>query len=152
MTRPSAAAGSAAASAPAPSPVRLDKWLWAARFFKTRALALEAITRNQVKVNDQVVKPSRDVRVGDRIALRQPGWVREVVVKGVSAARGPAPVAQTLYEETAESLAARAQAGEMRRFGVEPALGQPAGRPTKRDRRELVDWNRWSASLDDHNK
>jgi ribosome-associated heat shock protein Hsp15 len=148
MTRSSAAAGSAAA--PAPAPVRLDKWLWAARFFKTRALALEAITKGQVKVNDQPVKPSRDVRGGDRIAMRQPGWVREVVVKGVSAVRGPAPVAQALYEETAESLRARAQVGEMRRFGVEPALGQQAGRPTKRDRRELVDWNRWSASLDDN--
>ena len=131
-------------------PVRLDKWLWAARLFKTRALAVEAIGKHRVEVNGQAAKPSRDVRVGDRLTLREPAApARELLVKGLSEIRGPAPVAQQLYEETAESLAARDQAREARRQGVEPAQTLEHGRPTKRDRRQLSDWNRWSASVDD---
>lgn len=131
-------------------PVRLDKWLWAARFFKTRALAVEAIGKHRVEVNGQAAKPSRDVRVGDRLTLREPAApARELLVKGLSEIRGPAPVAQQLYEETADSLAARDQAREARRQGVEPAQTLEHGRPTKRDRRQLSDWNRWSASVDD---
>ena len=137
------------ASAKPGGPVRLDKWLWAARFYKTRALAVDEIVAGHVLVNAQSAKAARDVHVGDRIQLAQGAAKREVIVRALSGVRGPAPVAQALYEETAESLAARAKAAELRRYGVEPALAQDAGRPTKRDRRELVDWNRWSASIDD---
>jgi ribosome-associated heat shock protein Hsp15 len=134
--------------AAAQAPVRLDKWLWAARFFKTRALAVDAIGKHRVEVNGQVAKPSRDVRVGDQLSLREPGLPARVVrVLGLSAVRGPAPVAQLLYEETAESLAERDKAREARRQGVEPAQTIEHGRPTKRDRRQLADWDRWSASV-----
>ena len=131
------------------SNVRLDKWLWAARFYKTRSLASEEIARGRVNVNGQGVKPSRDVRIGDRITLRQPGGERVIDVLGLSHQRGPAPVAQALYEETAESVAARNARSEARRMGTEPALALEGGRPTKRDRRVLGDWQRWSASIDD---
>lgn len=130
-------------------PVRLDKWLWAARFFKTRALAVEAIGKHRVEVNGQPVKAARELRVGDRLTLRDPGQPpREIEVRGLSEIRGPAPLAQTLYAETPESLQQRDAAREQRRQGVEPALAIEQGRPTKRDRRQLVDWQRWSASLD----
>jgi len=129
--------------------MRLDKWLWAARFYKTRSLAAEEIEKGRVQVNGQPAKPARSVRVQDRIEIRQVGWVRELLVTGLSAMRGPAPVARTLYQETEASLRAQAQAAEARRFGVEPAVAQTEGRPTKRDRRDLADWQRWSASLDD---
>jgi ribosome-associated heat shock protein Hsp15 len=131
-------------------PVRLDKWLWAARFFKTRALAVDAIGKNRIEVNGQAAKPSRDVRVGDELTLREPGLPpRTVAVRGVSDLRGPAPVAQQLYEETAASLAGREAAREARRQGIEPAQAIEHGRPTKRDRRQLADWNRWSASAEE---
>ena len=131
-------------------PVRLDKWLWAARFFKTRALAVEAIGKHRVEVNNLPAKPSRDVRAGDLLTLQEPGLpARQVRVLGVSDVRGPAAAAQQLYEETADSLAAREQAREARRQGIEPAQWQAHGRPTKRDRRDLADWHRWSASVDD---
>ena len=130
--------------------VRLDKWLWAARFYKTRALSAEAIDKGQVRVNGQVAKASREPRVGDNIEFRQGHDLRAVVVRGLSAVRGSAPVAQQLYEETAESIARRMAVAEQRRLAPEPALSQPMGRPTKRDRRTLQDWgNRWSASVDD---
>jgi ribosome-associated heat shock protein Hsp15 len=139
---------------PAPAPaasadIRLDKWLWAARFYKTRSLAAEEIEKGRVQVNGQPAKPARSVRLDDRIEIRQPGTVRELLVKGLSAMRGPAPVARTLYQETEESIRAQQQAAEARRFGIEPAAAQAEGRPTKRDRRELADWHRWSASVDD---
>ena len=134
--------------------MRLDKWLWAARFFKTRSLAVQAIERGRVTVNQQAVKPARELHLGDLVALRQDlGPQRDVQVRGLSAVRGPAPVAQALYEETAASVAARALAAEQRRLAPEPAAGIEQGRPTKRDRRDLdraqVGWQRWSASLDD---
>ena len=134
--------------------MRLDKWLWAARFFKTRSLAAEAADRERVRVNDAAAKPAKELRVGDRVALRQDGGlVRTVVVQGLSAIRGPAPVAQALYAETADSRAAREQAAEARRLAPEPAAALTQGRPTKRDRRDIekaaVGWQRWSASLDD---
>lgn len=130
-------------------PVRLDKWLWAARFFKTRALAVEAIGKHRVEVNGQPAKAARELRVGDRLTLRDPGLpAREIEVLGLSDIRGPAPLAQTLYAETADSLQQRESAREQRRQGVEPALAIEQGRPTKRDRRQLSDWQRWSASLD----
>lgn len=128
---------------------RLDKWLWAARFYKTRALAAEEAERGRVLVNGQPAKPGRDVKTGDVVALRQGSVPRTVEVLGLSSVRGPAPVAQALYRETADSLAQRERLAEQRRQGVEPAAAIDQGRPTKRDRRQLADWNRWSASLDE---
>jgi ribosome-associated heat shock protein Hsp15 len=128
--------------------VRLDKWLWAARFFKTRSLAIEEIGRGRVVVNGRAAKPSREVRLGDTIELRQGQLARTVEVTGVSSVRGPAPVAQTLYRETADSLAAREAAAAARRLAPEPAESIAQGRPTKRERRQLADWDRWSASAD----
>lgn len=140
--------------APPPAPVpgqRLDKWLWAARFFKTRSLAADEIDRGRIRVNGQEAKPSREVRVGDRLAVRQgDGPVpREVVVRGLSEVRGPAPQAQQLYEETPESVAAQAAWRERRRYAADPALSIEQGRPTKADRRQLAEWQRWSVSIDD---
>lgn len=133
--------------------VRLDKWLWAARFYKTRGLATEDIGRGRVAVNGATAKASRELRPGDVIALRQGPVLRSVVVLGLSHIRGPAPVAQALYEETPDSIAAREKAAEQRRVAAEPALSIEQGRPTKRDRRSLartlVDWQRWSASAED---
>ena len=133
--------------------VRIDKWLWCARFFKTRSLAAQEIDKGRVAINGQVTKASREVRVGDTVALRQGQVPRTVVVWGLSAQRGPAPVAQLLYEETAESIAAREKAQELRRLAPEPASTLQEGRPTKRDRRNIDrahDWgDRWSASIDD---
>lgn len=136
--------------------MRLDKWLWAARFYKTRQLAVEAIERHRVQINHQHAKPSREVRAGDLLQITQPGWVREVAVVGLSAHRGPASAAALLYRDTPESLRASAAAAEARRLSPEPAASLTQGRPTKRDRRELDGlrdappaWDRWSASLDD---
>ena len=128
--------------------VRLDKWLWAARFFKTRSLAIEQIAKGRVAVNGQPAKPSREVRVGDTLALEQAGLTRTVVVTAVSDVRGPAPVAQALYRETSESVAAREAALAARRLAPEPGASIAQGRPTKRERRQLADWDRWSASAD----
>ena len=128
---------------------RLDKWLWAARFFKTRALAAGEIGHGRVSVNGQVAKASRDLKVGDQVAMRQAGLERTVDVLGLSHVRGPAPVAQALYAETEQSIALRQKAAEQRRQGTEPAMSIEQGRPTKRDRRQLADWQRWSASADD---
>lgn len=129
--------------------LRLDKWLWAARLFKTRSLAADEVGKGRVQVNGLDAKPAREIRVGDRVAIRRTGLTQELEVLGLSAQRGPAPVAQALYRETPESLLAAQALAESRRLGTEPALSQPQGRPTKRDRRDLVDWQRWSASLDD---
>jgi ribosome-associated heat shock protein Hsp15 len=129
---------------------RIDKWLWAARFFKTRSLATEAVNRGHVQINQQDIKPSRDVRVGETLTIVQARVPHTVVVRGISEQRGPAPIAQQLYAETPESLQHRAQTAESRRLSPEPALTMEHGRPTKRDRRDLQkDWNaRWSASIE----
>jgi ribosome-associated heat shock protein Hsp15 len=134
--------------------LRIDKWLWAARFYKTRTLANEEVIKGRIEVNGQEVKPARELKVGDTVSLRQGIVKRTVVVKGLSAMRGPAPVAQQLYEETPESVKSREQAAEQRRLAPEPAHSIEQGRPTKRGRRELDDaqrgWgDRWSASVDD---
>ena len=129
--------------------VRLDKWLWAARFFKTRGLASDDIGRGRVTVNGQVAKASRELKPGDVLQWRQDAVQRTVRVMALSNQRGPAPVAQALYEETPESIQARLAAAEARRQGTEPATSIEQGRPTKRNRRELVDWQRWSASIDE---
>lgn len=121
--------------------VRLDKWLWAARFYKTRSLAVDEIGRGRVQVNELAAKPARDVNVGDLISLRRVDGVIHVRVVALSNIRGPAPVARLLYEETPESISAREQAALARQFAPEPALDITAGRPTKRDRRR-IDWAR----------
>ena len=129
--------------------VRLDKWLWVARFYKTRALAADEVGRSRVMVNEQVAKASRELKPGDVLALRQGPVTRTLVVRALSHQRGPAPVAQALYAETPESIALREKAAEQRRLGAEPSQSIEQGRPTKRNRRELADWQRWSASVDD---
>lgn len=140
---------SAAGTSGDPERTRLDKWLWAARFYKTRALAAEAVERGRVELNGQAAKPSREVRRGDRLRLRQGPDERVVDVLALSTVRGPAPVAQALYAETAESLARRTAQAQARRLAAEPAHAIEQGRPTKRDRRQLAQWQRWSASVDD---
>ena len=116
--------------------MRIDKWLWAARLFKTRALAVEAVSGGRVAVNGLQVKPSRPVRPGDRLEVTK-GTVRlSVVVRGISARRGPAAAAALLYEETAESRAARERQAAERRLAEAPGADL-GGRPTKRDRRRF---------------
>jgi ribosome-associated heat shock protein Hsp15 len=133
--------------------LRIDKWLWAARFYKTRSLAVEELDKGRVCINGQEVKPSREVKTGDTLTLRQGPLTRTLVVRGISSQRGQAPVAQQLYEETAESLALKAKAAEQRHLTSDPASSLEHGRPTKRDRRTLdkahnTDWDsRWSASI-----
>lgn len=136
-------------SSDTPDGVRLDKWLWAARFYKTRSLAVEAIDRGRVEVNGQAVKPGRQLQPGDRVRLRQGPVERTVEVISLSATRGPAPVAQALYAETADSVAERERRAAERRLAAEPADAIEQGRPTKRDRRRLADWQRWSVSVED---
>lgn len=123
--------------------MRLDKWLWAARFFKTRSLAVEAIEGGRVTLNGDRAKPAKELKVGDRLAVRRPPFEHVLVVKALSDKRGPATVAATLFEETEESRARRAVlAAEMK------SLPQPRfkGRPTKKTRR---DYERWLHSADD---
>ena len=134
--------------------MRLDKWLWVARLFKTRSLAAESVDRGRVDVNGQPAKPARELHVGDTLVLRlDVGVRRTIMIRALSAQRGPAPIAQTLYEETVESLAERQRIAEARRLAPEPAQTILQGRPSKRDRRDLersqVQWQRWSASIDD---
>jgi ribosome-associated heat shock protein Hsp15 len=133
--------------------IRIDKWLWAARFYKTRSLATDEINKGRIEVNQQTAKPSREVKTGDTVAIRREGLVRTVTVMGLSDVRGSAPVAQTLYADTPESILAKDAFVQHRRFAKEPALSIEHGRPTKRDRRELQQaqhgWDdRWSASID----
>lgn len=135
---------------PTPERMRIDKWLWAARFYKTRSLAAEEVGKGRVQVNDQSIKPAREIKPGDRVSLRQGAHLRVVEVKALSMVRGPAVQARTLYEETPESLQALERMIEQSRLAPEPALSIDQGRPTKRDRRQMQrDWDqRWSASLD----
>ncbi len=120
--------------------IRLDKWLWAARFYKTRSLASDEIGKGRVLVNGQPAKPAREVGPGDLVTVRKENPPIHVRVLAVSAVRGPAPVARRLYEETADSAAARERAAELRRLAPEPASGLTDGRPTKRDRRRIDAW------------
>ena len=133
--------------------MRLDKWLWVARFYKTRSLASDEIGKGRVQVNSHDAKPARDIKAGDTVAMRQGPVTRTIVVRGLSQQRGAAPVAQQLYEETPDSVRQRELASEQRRLNSEPAGSLEHGRPTKRNRRDIdkVDktWgNRWSASVD----
>ena len=130
--------------------LRIDKWLWAARFYKTRSLAVEELDKNRVRVNGIEAKPAREVKVGDTIALRQGPVTRTVVVRRISNQRGAAPIAQQLYEESEDSLRLRAEVAQQRNLTADPANQLDHGRPTKRDRRNLDKaWNnRWTASSD----
>jgi ribosome-associated heat shock protein Hsp15 len=132
--------------------LRIDKWLWAARFYKTRTLASEEIDKGRVHVNGVAVKPARELRVGDTVQMRSSAISRTVTVLAISDKRGSAPVAALLFAETPESIAGRAAAAEQRRIAPEPALSHLQGRPTKRDRRDTEqakNWgDRWSASID----
>ena len=112
--------------------MRIDKWLWTARFFKTRGLATEAVTGGRVHVNGVAVKPSRDVEPGDELEITIGSLRRTVIVRGAAQRRGPASEARLLYDETEESIAERERQAELRRLAGPVAL---SGRPTKRDRR-----------------
>ena len=129
--------------------LRLDKWLWAARFYKTRSLAADDIDKGRIQVNGQVAKASRELKLGDRLDIRSGALTRTVLVRALSTVRGPAPQAQQLYEETPDSVQRKASFQEQRRLGSEPADAIEQGRPTKRDRRQLADWQRWSATADE---
>jgi ribosome-associated heat shock protein Hsp15 len=119
------------------SSVRIDKWLWAARFFKTRSLASKACELGRVLANGQTVKPARDVRLGDMLRLTNDGGEFQVEVRALSEVRGPASVAQTLYRETEESKELRMKAAAERKAARDWEQ-LPAGRPSKHDRRRII--------------
>jgi ribosome-associated heat shock protein Hsp15 len=125
------------ADAGAPGRVRIDKWLWAARFFKTRSLAVEAIESGKVLVAGDRIKPAKLIQTGDEVRIRLGPYEHIVTVRGISERRGPASVAVTLYEETASSVAARAKLSEQLRMAPPAFVFEEKGRPTKRDRREI---------------
>lgn len=116
--------------------LRLDKWLWAARFFKTRTLASDSIDAGRIHLNGARAKPSREVRIGDRLDIQTSEVRHVVIVRALSGRRGPAEEARTLYEETADSLARREAERERRRIQPEPSQTLH-GRPTKTQRREI---------------
>ncbi|HVU46565.1 MAG TPA: RNA-binding S4 domain-containing protein [Terracidiphilus sp.] len=117
--------------------VRIDKWLWAARFFKTRALASRACDLGRIESNGVKAKPAREVRVGDRLRIENDGGVFEVAVLATSEVRGPAAVAQTLYRESDASREARMKLAEERR-AMQQMMPLPERRPNKRDRRRII--------------
>ena len=119
--------------------IRLDKWLWAARFYKTRTLSAQAIEAGQVRVDGERVKPAHAVRVGERVSIRKSGYVWEVTVTALSDRRGGAAEAALLYKEEAASIAAREELARQRRAAAE-ASPRFSGRPTKRQRRKLEDF------------
>ena len=116
--------------------VRLDKWLWAARFFKTRSLAQDAVERGRVRIDGEPVKPARTVKINDKMLIDNGSDRWEIIVAAISGVRGGAPVARTLYFETDESIAKRELDKVARRLYPEPSL-EIKGRPTKRDRRAM---------------
>lgn len=125
------------AAPPDSASTRLDKWLWAARFYKHRIGATEAVDGGKVKLNGLAVKPARNVKVGDELEITQADAITmTVIVRALTDKRGPASVAQQLYEETTASIAAREAARELRRFAAAPGADLH-GRPTKRDRRQI---------------
>jgi ribosome-associated heat shock protein Hsp15 len=121
--------------------IRIDKWLWAARFYKTRSLATHEVALGHVQMDQHDVKPSREIKVGDVLTVVQAQVPRTVVVQALSDQRGPATAAQLLYEETPHSVALRTLEAERKRLSPEPAAAIEHGRPTKRDRRELQKHN-----------
>src|SRR5690349_20418479 len=120
---------------------RIDKWLWAARFFKTRSQATAAVTGGKVEINGDTAKPSKLVKIGDRIRLRLGPTEYRLTVTAIGERRGSASVAQTLYEESPESLAERLRVASERRFASAPSY-EEKGRPSKKDRRVLERWRR----------
>ncbi len=116
--------------------LRVDKWLWAARFFKTRSLASDAVSGGKVKLNGAATKPAREIKVGDKLEIANAETRWTVTVQALSDKRGPAPEARLLYEETPDSVAAREAARDSRKFVQDPAA-DIHGRPTKRDRRPM---------------
>ena len=147
--------------------LRIDKWMWAARFYKTRSLACEAIDLGRVWVNGASVKPARELKISDSVQLRHGPQTRTVTVLQISDKRGNAQAAALLFCETPESITQREAAAQARKLSPEPALSLLQGRPTKRDRRQMslmeqwghsqtrakpldsTDWGpRWSASID----
>jgi ribosome-associated heat shock protein Hsp15 len=118
--------------------VRVDKWLWAARFFKTRSRAAQAVDSGKVQLNGERCKPAKEIRLNDSLRIRAGEAEWQVSVRALSDKRGPASVAQTLYEETPQSRAEREEQAAMRKLSKEPAR-EIKGRPTKRDRRRLAD-------------
>ena len=129
--------------------MRLDKWLWAARLYKTRSLAVQGVERGRVTVNGRPAKAGRELRVGDCLSVQQSGLCLELTVLALSLQRGSATLARGMYAESARSVAARELAQQQRRLAPEPAATLTQGRPTKRDRRALASWQRWSASVED---
>ena len=119
--------------------MRLDKWLWAARFYKTRSLAQQAIAAGRVKLNESRVKPAHELKAGDALAIRVGDFEWQITVKALSDKRGPADVARQLYQESEASRAERERRQDLRRWGAEPASALK-GRPTKRDRRRIEDF------------
>jgi ribosome-associated heat shock protein Hsp15 len=119
--------------------MRLDKWLWAARFFKTRSLAQQAIAAGRVKLDDARVKSSHEIRPGNSLAIRVGDFEWQITVKALSDKRGPAEQARKLYQESEASRAERERRKDLRRWGTEPA-SELKGRPTKRDRRRIEDF------------
>ena len=119
--------------------MRIDKWLWAARFFKTRSLAQQAIGAGRVKLNDTRIKPSHELKPRDALAIRVGEVEWQVIVRALSDKRGPAEEARKLYQETDASRAERERRQDLRRWGAEPA-NSLKGRPTKRDRRQIDDF------------
>jgi ribosome-associated heat shock protein Hsp15 len=124
-----------------PEPIRIDIWLWAARFYKTRNLAAEAVTAGHVSVNGQRCKRAKGVKPGDVVSMNRGGEQTEVTVMQTSTRRGPAPLAQTLYQETPESRA-RAEIMRALRTMTAAQASTPGSRPTKRERRALDRWSR----------
>lgn len=116
--------------------VRIDKWLWAARFFKTRSLATDAVDNGKVRLDGERIKPARSVKIGDKLDIDNGATTWEVVVQCLSDVRGSATLAQTLYFETEASIVRRQREAEQRRFFTEPGASLK-GRPTKRNRRLL---------------
>ena len=121
--------------------LRLDKWLWAARFFKTRAVASRACDMGRIQLNGLRAKPARDVRTGDKLRIENERGIFEVEVLAVSAIRGPAAVAQTLYRESDASREARLHLAEERK-AMEQCIRLPDRRPSKRDRRRIIQFRR----------
>lgn len=122
---------------------RVDKWLWAARFFKTRSAAQQAVEGGRVRLNGERTKPARELRVGDALAIHIGAYEWLITVARLTDRRGPASVARTLYEEDPASHARRQEQAASRRLMIEPAAGRH-GRPTKKERRELERWRRGS--------
>jgi ribosome-associated heat shock protein Hsp15 len=117
--------------------IRIDKWLWAARFFKTRSLAADAVTGGKIDVNGARAKPSRIMRLGDKLSIRRGPYESTVVVKGLAKLRGPASEAQLLYEETEESIRRRELTSAQLKLERPPEFHSP-GRPSKKDRRAVL--------------